>query len=214
MSKKSSLNLETKIQNRLKNFIDEGKKDFFSDKGIVTSIGDGIANVHGLESVRAGEMVDFRFGVKGMALNLEKNKVGVVIFGDDKFIKEGSLVKRTNSIVDVPVGLALLGRAVDGLGEPIDGKGNIDAEKRTQVEVKAPGIIVRKSVNMPVQTGIKVVDSLIPIGRGQRELIIGDRQTGKTAIILDTIINQNTSHLEHSTYLKSTFSVSFSPKRK
>jgi F-type H+-transporting ATPase subunit alpha len=206
MSKKSSLNLETKIQNRLKNFIDEGKKDFFSDKGIVTSIGDGIANVHGLESVRAGEMVDFRFGVKGMALNLEKNKVGVVIFGDDKFIKEGSLVKRTNSIVDVPVGLALLGRAVDGLGEPIDGKGNIDAEKRTQVEVKAPGIIVRKSVNMPVQTGIKVVDSLIPIGRGQRELIIGDRQTGKTAIILDTIINQNTSHLEHSTYLKSTFS--------
>merc|ERR1712196_518729 len=142
MSKKSSLNLETKIQNRLKKFIDEGKKDFFSDKGIVLSIGEGIANVHGLDSVQAGEMVDFRFGIKGMALNLEKNKVGVVIFGDDKLIKEGSLVKRTNSIVDAPVGKGLLGRAVDGLGDPIDGKGAIEGD-RAQVEVKAPGILVR-----------------------------------------------------------------------
>jgi F-type H+-transporting ATPase subunit alpha len=208
----SSLNLETKIKSRLNKFIGEDKKDFFSDKGIVVSIGDGIANVHGLSSVQAGEMVDFRFGIKGMALNLEKNKVGVVIFGDDKFIKEGSLVKRTNSIVDVPVGKGLLGRAVDGLGEPIDGKGAVEGE-RSQVEVKAPGIIVRKSVNLPVQTGIKVVDSLIPIGRGQRELIIGDRQTGKTAIIIDTIINQNSSHDDHATYLKSEFSgTSIDPK--
>merc|ERR1711937_281512 len=204
MSKKSSFNLETNIKNRLSKFVDDDKKNFFSDRGIVLSIGDGIANVHGLDSVQAGEMVDFRFGVKGMALNLEKNKVGVVIFGDDKFIKEGSLVKRTNSIVDAPVGLGLLGRAVDGLGEPIDGKGKIKGD-RAQVEVKAPGIIVRKSVNQPVQTGLKVVDSLIPIGRGQRELIIGDRQTGKTAIILDTIINQNTAHADHSTYLINTF---------
>jgi len=206
MSKKnSSLNLETKIKARLDKHAGQEKENFFSDKGIVLSIGDGIANVHGLTSVQAGEMVDFRFGIKGMALNLEKDKVGVVIFGDDKFIKEGSLVKRTNAIVDVPVGLGLLGRAVDGLGEPIDGKGPIEGN-RSQVEVKAPGIIVRKSVNQPVQTGIKVVDSLIPIGRGQRELIIGDRQTGKTAIIIDTIINQNSTHADHTTYLKSKFS--------
>jgi F-type H+-transporting ATPase subunit alpha len=203
--KNSSLNLETKIRTRLNKFLGEERKDFFSDKGIVVSIGDGIANVYGLSSVQAGEMVDFRFGIKGMALNLEKNKVGVVIFGDDKFIKEGSLVKRTNSIVDIPVGQGLLGRAVDALGEPIDGKGAIEG-KRSQVEVKAPGIIVRKSVNQPVQTGIKVVDSLIPIGRGQRELIIGDRQTGKTAIIIDTMINQNSTHADHATYLKSKFS--------
>jgi F-type H+-transporting ATPase subunit alpha len=201
----NSLNLATKIKSRLNKFMEEEKKDFFSDKGIVVSIGDGIANVHGLDSVQAGEMVDFRFGIKGMALNLEKNKVGVVIFGDDKLIKEGSLVKRTNSIVDAPVGLGLLGRAVDGLGDPIDGKGAIKGD-RSQVEVKAPGIIVRKSVNQPVQTGIKVVDSLIPIGRGQRELIIGDRQTGKTAIIIDTMINQNSTHDDHATYLKSTYS--------
>ena len=204
MSKKSSFSLEINIKNRLSKFENEGRKDFFSDRGIVLSIGDGIANVHGLDSVQAGEMVDFRFGVKGMALNLEKDKVGVVIFGSDKSIKEGTLVKRTNSIVDAPVGLNLLGRAVDGLGEPVDGKGAIEGE-RSQVEVKAPGIIVRKSVNQPVQTGIKVVDSLIPIGRGQRELIIGDRQTGKTAIILDTIINQNTSHDSYADYLKSTY---------
>jgi len=200
----SSLNLETKIADRLKNYTSNGNLDFFSDKGIVISIGDGIANVFGLTSVQAGEMVDFRYGVKGMALNLEKAKVGVVIFGDDRFIREGSLVKRTNSIVDAPVGLGLLGRAVDGLGNPIDGKGPING-KRQQVEVKAPGIIVRKSVNKPVQTGLKVVDSLIPIGRGQRELIIGDRQTGKTAIIIDTIINQNKTFKNHSDYLKSRF---------
>ena len=202
--KNSSLNLETKIQKRLNKFIGEEKKNFFSDKGIVISIGDGIANVYGLSSVQAGEMVSFRFGIKGMALNLEKDKVGVVIFGDDKFIKEGSLVRRTNSIVDAPVGLGLLGRAVDGLGEPIDGKDSI-AGDRSQVEVKAPGIIVRKSVNMPVQTGLKVVDSLIPIGRGQRELIIGDRQTGKTAIIIDTIINQNTTYADHTSHLQANF---------
>jgi F-type H+-transporting ATPase subunit alpha len=200
----SSLNLETKIRLRLKNYTANGNHDFFSDKGIVISIGDGIANVFGLTSVQAGEMVDFRYGVKGMALNLEKAKVGVVIFGDDRCIKEGSLVKRTNSIVDAPVGLGLLGRVVDGLGNPIDGKGLIEG-KRQQVEVKAPGIIVRKSVNKPVQTGLKVVDSLIPIGRGQRELIIGDRQTGKTAIIIDTIINQNKGYKNHSVYLKSCF---------
>merc|ERR1711998_705987 len=141
-----------------------------------------------------------------MALNLENNKVGIVIFGDDKAIKEGNLVKRSNAIVDVPVGMGLLGRVVDGLGQPIDGKGSIENATRAQVEVKAPGIIVRKSVNQPVQTGIKVVDSLIPIGRGQRELIIGDRQTGKTAIIIDTMINQNSTHDDHATYLKSEYS--------
>ena len=205
MAKNSGLNLQTKIISRLHKFTENGNENFFSDKGIVLSIGDGIANVYGLTSVQAGEMVDFRFGVKGMALNLEKANVGVVIFGDDKFIKEGTLVKRTNSIVDVPVGLGLLGRAVDGLGNPVDGKGRIEG-KRSQVEVKAPGIIVRKSVNKPVQTGLKVVDSLIPIGRGQRELIIGDRQTGKTAIIIDTIINQNKGYADHATYLKSTYS--------
>jgi F-type H+-transporting ATPase subunit alpha len=203
--KKTSLGIETKLRGKLTKFIESNNKDFFSDKGIVLSIGDGIANVYGLDSVQAGEMVDFRFGVKGMALNLEKDKVGVVIFGDDKYIKEGSLVKRTNSIVDAPVGFGLLGRAVDGLGDPIDGKGDIEGE-RSQVEVKAPGIIVRKSVNQPVQTGIKVVDSLIPIGRGQRELIIGDRQTGKTAIIIDTMINQNSSYATHEDYLKTTYS--------
>jgi len=202
---KNSLSLEMKIKARLDKFIGKEKKDFFSDKGIVLSIGDGIANVHGLNNIQAGEMVDFRFGIKGMALNLEKNKVGVVIFGDDKLIKEGSLVKRTNSIVDVTVGKNLLGRAVDGLGDPIDGKGFIKGD-RSQVEVKAPGIIVRKSVNQPVQTGIKVIDSLIPIGRGQRELIIGDRQTGKTAIIIDTMINQNSIYNDHVTYLKSKYS--------
>jgi F-type H+-transporting ATPase subunit alpha len=203
--KKTSLGIETKLRGKLTKFIESNNKDFFSDKGIVLSIGDGIANVYGLDSVQAGEMVDFRFGVKGMALNLEKDKVGVVIFGDDKYIKEGSLVKRTNSIVDAPVGFGLLGRAVDGLGDPIDGKGDIEGE-RSQVEVKAPGIIVRKSVNQPVQTGIKVVDSLIPIGRGQRELIIGDRQTGKTAIIIDTMINQNSRYATHEDYLKTTYS--------
>ena len=161
-----------------------------AEVGQVISVGDGVARVYGLDNVRAGELVEFETGVKGMALNLEKDNVGIVIFGDDRQIKEGETVKRTNSIVDVPIGKALLGRVVDALGNPIDGKGTIDTTERRMVEVKAPGIIPRKSVHEPVQTGLKAIDSLVPIGRGQRELIIGDRQTGKTAVALDTIINQ------------------------
>ncbi|MBL6957455.1 MAG: F0F1 ATP synthase subunit alpha, partial [Rhodospirillales bacterium] len=161
-----------------------------AEVGQVLSVGDGIARVHGLDNVQAGEMVEFPGGIKGMALNLESDNVGIVIFGDDRNIKEGDTVKRTGAIVDVPVGKGLLGRVVDALGNPIDGKGPIEGAERTRVEVKAPGIIPRKSVHEPMQTGLKAIDSLIPIGRGQRELIIGDRQTGKTAIILDTIINQ------------------------
>lgn len=160
------------------------------EKGRVLSIGDGIARVYGLNNIQAGEMVEFSSGVKGMALNLENDNVGVVIFGSDRVIKEGDIVKRTGAIVDVPVGRELLGRVVDGLGNPIDGKGPLNTKERKRVEIKAPGIIARKSVHEPMQTGIKAVDSLVPIGRGQRELIIGDRQTGKTAIALDTIINQ------------------------
>jgi len=160
-----------------------------SEVGQVLSVGDGIARVYGLDSVKAGEMVEFPGGIKGMALNLERDNVGVVIFGDDRFIKEGDTVKRTGAIVDVPVGKGLLGRVVDGLGNPIDGKGPIASTERRLVELKAPGIIPRKSVNEPMQTGLKAVDSLVPIGRGQRELIIGDRQTGKTAVI-DTFLNQ------------------------
>ena len=164
-----------------------------AEVGQVLSVGDGIARVYGLDQVQAGEMVEFPGGIKGMALNLETDNVGIVIFGDDRTIKEGDTVKRTGAIVDVPVGEALLGRVVDGLGNPIDGKGPIEGE-RMRVEVKAPGIIPRKSVHEPVQTGLKAIDSLIPIGRGQRELIIGDRQTGKTAVIIDTILNQKTVH--------------------
>ncbi len=163
-----------------------------SEVGRVLSVGDGIARVYGLDKVQANEMVEFESGVKGMALNLEEDNVGVVIFGSDQEIKEGDVVKRTDKIVSVPVGKELLGRVVDALGEPIDGKGPIKAKEYSNSEVKAPGIIPRKSVHEPVQTGLKIIDSLIPIGRGQRELIIGDRQTGKTAIILDTIINQKT----------------------
>lgn len=158
--------------------------------GRVLSVGDGVARVYGLDEVQAGELVEFSSGIKGMALNLEEDNVGVVIFGSDQEIKEGDVVKRTNSIVSVPVGKELLGRVVDALGEPIDGLGEIKAKEYSRSDIKAPGIIARKSVHEPVQTGIKIIDSLIPIGRGQRELIIGDRQTGKTAIILDTIINQ------------------------
>ncbi len=158
--------------------------------GKVLSVGDGVARVYGLDKVQAGELVEFSSGVKGMALNLEEDNVGVVIFGSDQEIKEGDVVRRTESIVSVPVGKGLLGRVVDALGEPIDGLGKIKAEEYSRSDIKAPGIIARKSVNEPMQTGIKIIDSLIPIGRGQRELIIGDRQTGKTAIILDTIINQ------------------------
>ena len=163
-----------------------------AEVGEVLSVGDGIARVHGLDQVQAGEMVEFPGGIKGMALNLEVDNVGIVIFGDDRNIKEGDTVKRTGDIVDVPVGKDLLGRVVDALGNPIDGKGPIVTDDRARVEVKAPGIIPRKSVHEQVQTGLKAIDALIPVGRGQRELIIGDRQTGKTAIIIDTIINQRT----------------------
>ena len=162
-----------------------------AEVGTVLTVGDGIARVYGLQNIMAGEMVDFpSAGVKGMALNLETDNVGIVIFGDDKAIREGDTVSRTGAIVDVPVGKGLLGRVVDGLGNPIDGKGPLQDVERRRVEVKAPGIIPRKSVHEPMQTGIKAIDALIPIGRGQRELIIGDRQTGKTAVIIDTIINQ------------------------
>ena len=161
-----------------------------AEVGRVLSVGDGIARVHGLDEVQAGEMVEFESGVKGMALNLEADNVGAVIFGSDNDIKEGDSVKRTQTIVDVPVGKALLGRVVDALGNPIDGKGPIKADKRMRVEVKAPGIIPRESVSEPVQSGLKAIDALVPVGRGQRELIIGDRQTGKSAVAIDTFINQ------------------------
>jgi len=176
------------LKEQIKKF---GEKAEVSEVGQVLSVGDGIARVHGLDNVQAGEMVEFSTGIKGMALNLESDNVGVVIFGDDRSIKEGDVVKRTGAIVDVPVGKKLLGRVVDALGNPIDGKGELDKKlERRRVEVKAPGIIPRQSVNQPMQTGLKALDTLIPIGRGQRELIIGDRQTGKTAIAIDTIINQ------------------------
>jgi F-type H+-transporting ATPase subunit alpha len=175
------------LKEQIKNF---GREAEVSEVGQVLSVGDGIARVYGLDNVQAGEMVEFESGVRGMALNLEIDNVGIVIFGDDRQIKEGQTVKRTRAIVDVPVGKGLLGRVVDALGDPIDGKGPIKAEERRQVDVKAPGIIPRKSVHEPMATGLKAIDSLIPIGRGQRELIIGDRQTGKSAIILDTFLNQ------------------------
>jgi len=169
-----------------------------AEVGRVVSVGDGIATIYGLENVQAGEMVEFDGAsgekIKGMALNLESDSVGVVIFGADTAVKEGATVRRTGAIVDVPVGPELLGRVVDPLGNPIDGKGPINAKQRSRVEVKAPGIVYRKSVHEPVQTGIKSIDALIPIGRGQRELIIGDRQTGKTAIAIDTILNQKAAH--------------------
>jgi len=167
-----------------------GSEAQVSEVGQVLSVGDGIARIHGLDNVQAGEMVEFANGIKGMALNLEADNVGVVIFGSDSQIKEGDVVKRTGTIVDVPVGKGLLGRVVDGLGNPIDGKGPIVSDQRSRVEVKAPGIIPRKSVHEPVQTGIKALDALVPVGRGQRELIIGDRQTGKSAVAIDTFINQ------------------------
>ena len=175
------------LKDQIKNF---GKEAQVSEIGQVLSVGDGIARVYGLDNVQAGEMVEFPGGVRGMALNLEADNVGVVIFGDDRSIKEGDTVKRTGAIVEVPVGKGLLGRVVDGLGNPIDGKGPIKSDKKMRVDVKAPGILPRKSVHEPMATGLKAIDSLIPIGRGQRELVIGDRQTGKTAVILDTILNQ------------------------
>jgi len=162
--------------------------------GEVLSIGDGIARVYGLNKCQAGEMVEFDCGIKGMALNLDTDNVGVVIFGDDRAIFEGSTVKRTANIVDIGVGPELMGRVVDGLGEAIDGKGPIKASVRTRVELKAPGIMPRNSVHEPMLTGLKAVDALVPVGRGQRELIIGDRQTGKTSIALDCLINQSASH--------------------
>src|SRR6187431_805470 len=175
------------LKDQIKNF---GQEAEVSEVGQVLSVGHGIARVYGLDNVQAGEMVEFANGVQGMALNLEADNVGVVIFGSDAEIKEGDSVKRTGTIVDVPVGKGLLGRVVDALGNPIDGKGPIVSDQRSRVEVKAPGIIPRKSVNEPVQTGLKALDALVPIGRGQRELIIGDRQTGKTAVAIDTFINQ------------------------
>ncbi|MCP1336696.1 F0F1 ATP synthase subunit alpha [Futiania mangrovi] len=175
------------LKKQIKNF---GQEAEVSEIGQVLSVGDGIARVYGLDNVQAGEMVEFSSGVRGMALNLEDDNVGVVLFGSDREIGEGDTVKRTGQIVDVPVGKGLLGRVVDGLGNPIDGKGPIDGAERRRVEVKAPGIIPRKSVHEPMSTGLKAIDALIPVGRGQRELIIGDRQTGKTSIILDTFINQ------------------------
>ncbi len=175
------------LKEQIKNF---GQEAEVSEVGQVLSVGDGIARVYGLDNVQAGEMVEFENGTRGMALNLESDNVGIVIFGSDREIAEGQTVKRTGSIVDVPVGKGLLGRVVDALGNPIDGKGPIKTDKRARVDVKAPGIIPRKSVHEPMATGLKAIDALIPIGRGQRELVIGDRQTGKTAIILDTILNQ------------------------
>ena len=175
------------LKDQIENF---GQEAEVAEVGRVLSVGDGIARVYGLDNVQAGEMVEFPGGIQGMALNLESDNVGVVIFGNDRDIKEGDVVKRTNSIVDVPIGNELLGRVVDGLGNPIDGKGPINATQRGIADVKAPGIIPRKSVHEPMATGLKSVDAMIPIGRGQRELIIGDRQTGKTAVALDAMLNQ------------------------
>ena len=180
------------LKQQIQNF---DSKATVSEVGQVLSVGDGIARVYGLDQVQAGELVEFPGGVKGMALNLETDNVGIVIFGDDRGIKEGDTVKRTGTIVDAPIGKGLLGRVVDGLGNPIDGKGPIvdpsgKAVERRRVEVKAPGIIPRKSVHEPMQSGLKALDALVPVGRGQRELIIGDRQTGKTAVAIDAILNQ------------------------
>jgi F-type H+/Na+-transporting ATPase subunit alpha len=184
--------ISTILKKQIKDF---GREAELSEIGQVLSVGDGIARVYGLDNVQAGEMVEFPGGIRGMALNLETDNVGIVIFGNDRDIKEGDTVKRTGAIVEVPVGKELLGRVVDPLGNPIDGKGPIKAAERRRVDVKAPGIIPRKSVHEPMSTGLKAIDALIPIGRGQRELVIGDRQTGKTAIILDTILNQKPIHI-------------------
>ncbi len=180
------------LKKQIKDF---GKEAEVAEIGQVLSVGDGIARVYGLDNVQAGEMVEFPGGIKGMALNLETDNVGCVLFGNDRDIKEGDTVKRTGAIVEIPVGKELLGRVVDPLGNPIDGKGPIKAKLKSRVDVKAPGIIPRKSVNEPMATGLKAIDALIPVGRGQRELVIGDRQTGKTAIILDTILNQKPIHI-------------------
>ncbi|MBU2090163.1 MAG: F0F1 ATP synthase subunit alpha, partial [Alphaproteobacteria bacterium] len=181
------------LKEQIANF---GSEAEVAEVGTVLSVGDGIARVYGLDKVQAGEMVEFPNGIRGMALNLETDNVGIVIFGDDRDIKEGDTVKRTGTIVDAPVGKGLLGRVVDALGNPIDGKGPLTDVKRTRVEVKAPGIIPRRSVHEPMQTGLKAIDTLIPVGRGQRELIIGDRQVGKTAVAIDTILNQKSINVE------------------
>ena len=187
----SATEMTSVLEDRL-SFLEGGVQ--MEEMGTVLSVGDGIARVYGLNQVQAGEMVEFSCGLKGMTLNLESDNVGIVIFGEDKEIREGDKVKRTNFIVDVPVGRELLGRVVDALGTPLDGLGALGESERRRVELKAPGIIPRKSVHEPMQTGLKAIDSLIPIGRGQRELIIGDRQTGKTAVLLDTMINQKPAH--------------------
>ena len=183
----SAAEISAILKQQIANF---GTEADVAEVGQVLAVGDGVARVYGLDKVQAGEMVEFPGGIKGMALNLETDNVGCVIFGDDRGIKEGDTVKRTGAIVEVPVGKGLLGRVVDALGNPIDGKGPLVDVKRMRVDVKAPGIIPRKSVHEPMQTGLKAIDALVPIGRGQRELIIGDRQTGKTAVALDTFINQ------------------------
>jgi F-type H+-transporting ATPase subunit alpha len=187
------------LKQQIQNF---GQEAEVTEVGQVLSVGDGIARAYGLDNCQAGEMVEFENGTRGMALNLEQDNVGIVIFGSDREIKEGQTVKRTRAIVDVPVGKGLLGRVVDSLGNPIDGKGPIQADERRRVDVKAPGIIPRKSVHEPMATGLKAIDSLIPIGRGQRELVIGDRQTGKTAIILDTILNQKPLNAQNDEKIK------------
>ena len=187
----SIVEVKTILQNRIVAIYENAESmQFKSSVGSVISVGDGVAKVYGLSRVKAGEMVEFSNGMKGMALNLENDNVGVVIFGNDREITQGTMVKRTENIMDINVGLGLLGRVVDALGEPIDGLGHPLNVKKALIETKAPGIITRKSVHEPMQTGIKIIDALLPIGRGQRELIIGDRQTGKTAVGLDTIINQ------------------------
>jgi F-type H+/Na+-transporting ATPase subunit alpha len=188
MKKLNISELSKLLESQIKSTIT--KKTSFMEVGKVLTIGDGIARIYGLKNVKAGEMVEFASGIKGMALNLESDNVGVVVFGNDRVISEGELVTRTKTIVSVPVGMDLLGRTVNALGLPIDGKGSVKSGEFRRIELKAPGIIPRKSVSEPVQTGLKAVDSLVPIGRGQRELIIGDRQTGKTAIAVDAIINQ------------------------
>ncbi|WP_428699249.1 F0F1 ATP synthase subunit alpha [Stappia sp.] len=179
------------LKDQIKNF---GKEAEITEVGQVLSVGDGIARVYGLDQVQAGEMVEFPGGIKGMALNLETDNVGIVLFGSDRDIKEGDTVKRTGAIVEIPVGKGLLGRVVDPLGQPLDGKGPIEGTEMRRVDVKAPGILPRKGVHEPMSTGLKAIDALIPVGRGQRELVIGDRQTGKTAIILDTFLNQKSMH--------------------
>merc|ERR1740130_1112311 len=187
LAKVSPAELTKILSERISNFAEQQAVE---EVGRCLSVADGIARIYGLKTVKAGEMVEFASGLKGMALNLETDNVGVVIFGDDRTIMEGDTVKRTGAIVDVPIGKELLGRVVDALGNPIDGLGPVNAKERRRVELKAPGIIPRESVSEPMSTGIKFIDALIPVGRGQRELIIGDRQTGKTSIAIDTILNQ------------------------